>query len=589
MGGLIPQSFIDEILSRVDIVDVIHERVPLRKAGRNYQALCPFHSEKTPSFTVNRDKQFYYCFGCGAHGSAIGFLMEAARLSFIEAVQELANRVGLQLPSTDRSGLNNPPQTQLYEALQSAAHFYAVQLRKHPSAPGAVNYLKQRGLSGIIAAKFGLGYAPPGRDNLLKALGETSAKVQLLLRAGLVIPQKSKGGYYDRFRDRIIFPIQDQRGRVVGFGGRVLGEEDRPKYLNSPETEVFHKGQMLYGVYHARKECKQLTRLLIVEGYMDVISLAQHGVGNAVATLGTALTLEHLEHAFRVAPEVIFCFDGDEAGQRAAWRALEIALPELKAGRYVGFLFLPPGEDPDTLVRKQGSGFFQDPSRIMPLSDFLFNTLCQQIDRASLEGKARLIDRAKPLISKLPPSPLQQLMVKRLAELSDLQADQLIRMIGTKRSLSPGDTETVGSASQQSSRLVKTAIKLLLHEPSLAVMADDPPLLASLECPRVALLVSMLELAQKRPEISAGAMLERWRGTEEEDYFSQLVGEEFLVPEEGIKEEFSGAIARLRELSLKRKREALLKLKTRPDHLTPAEKEELRRTPVPAKGSKEPL
>ncbi len=570
MGGPIPQSFIEDLLSRIDIIDVIDERLPLRKAGRNYQALCPFHTEKTPSFTVSREKQFYYCFGCGAKGSAIGFLMDYAHLSFMEAVRELANRVGLQLPLESQSVLKSPSQTPLYEVLERAARFYTVQLREHPSASRAVSYLKQRGVSDKVAAEFGLGYAPPGWDNLVRALGDPPAKVQSLLRTGLVI-QNARGHPYDRFRDRLMFPIHDQRGRVVGFGGRVLGEGE-PKYLNSPETEIFHKGQELYGLYHAHKAGKQPPRLLIVEGYLDALALVQHGIHNTAATLGTAITKEHLGGAFRVAPEVIFCFDGDEAGGRAAWRALEIALPELKEGRYVGFLFLPQGEDPDSLVRKQGSDLFEDPGRITPLSDFLFSRLCQQVNLASQEGKAHLVYLAKPLLSRLPQGSFQQLLLKRLGELSDLKADQLL--IQAKRSLPPRDPVRVRQG--RSPSLVETAIKLLLYRPALAMEVDSPTLLASLERPGMALLISMLELIQTCPNISCGVILERWRGTKDGSYLGRLAGEEFLIPEEGIKEEFSGAIAQLHKLALKKRREALFETKTLPSHLTPEEKEELR-------------
>lgn len=579
MGTPIPQSFIEDLLSRIDIVDVINERLPLRKAGRNYQALCPFHTEKTPSFTVSRDKQFYYCFGCGAKGSAIGFLMDYAHLGFIEAVRELANRAGLRLPHKTPPVLNSSHPPPLYEALEKAACFYTVQLREHRSAPMAVSYLKQRGLSGNIATEFDLGYAPPGWDNLLQALGGSKAEVQTLLRAGLVI-QNTNGHHYDRFRDRLMFPIHDQRGRVVGFGGRVLGEGE-PKYLNSPETEIFHKGQALYGLYQARKACRQLPRLLIVEGYMDVLALAQHGIHHAVATLGTAITADHLERAFRVAPEVIFCFDGDEAGQRAAWRALEIALPQLKEGRYGGFLFLPPGEDPDSLVRKRGPGLFEDLSKITPLSDFLFSTLCQQVNLTSLDGKARLVDLVKPLLLKLPPGPFSQLLLKRLGELSGLNADQLIPLIHAKPFPPPRDSEKVRVKQGQRPSLVEIAIKLLVHKPLLAMVVDNPSSLASLDKPGVALLVGMLELIQKHPNISHDAILERWSGTEGGSYLSRLAGEKLLIPEEGIKEEFSGAIAQLQRLTHKKRREALLKTKTSPHHLTPAEREELRRTQPP--------
>jgi len=331
MAGPIPQDFIDQLLARVDIVDVVGSRVPLKKAGREFTACCPFHTEKTPSFTVSPVKQFYHCFGCGEHGTAIGFLMAYDRMTFPEAVEELARQVGLEVPHEERPERRGPDPQPLYDVLERAAQHYQQQLRRHPEAQRAIQYLKGRGLSGETAAAFGLGYAPPGWDNLLGAHGTDAEAVKRLDLAGL-LAEGSGGKRYDRFRDRIMFPIRDARGRVIGFGGRVLGDA-KPKYLNSPETPVFHKGRELYGLYEARRVPGAIERLLVVEGYMDVIALAQHGIGNAVATLGTATTTEHLERIFKTAPEVVFCFDGDRAGREAAWKALNAALPQLREGR----------------------------------------------------------------------------------------------------------------------------------------------------------------------------------------------------------------------------------------------------------------
>ncbi|MFM1892488.1 MAG: hypothetical protein RLZ44_1565, partial [Pseudomonadota bacterium] len=355
MAGKIPQRFIDDLIARVDIVDVINQRVPLKKAGHEYKACCPFHDEKTPSFTVSPTKQFYHCFGCGAHGTAIGFLMDYDRLSYPEAIEALADDLGLEVPH--EAGVERGPDlSPLYEILEQAARFYAWQLRRHPDSARAVEYLRQRGVSGEIAADFRIGFAPPGWDNLLRELGGDARAVDSLRGAGL-ISEPEDGKRYDRLRDRIVFPILDARGRVVGFGGRVLGAGE-PKYLNSPETPVFHKGRELYGLYQAKQAVKQLERLLVVEGYMDVVALAQFGIRYAVATLGTATTAEHLEKLFRSVPEVVFCFDGDRAGRDAAWKALETALPLLREGRQARFLFLPEGEDPDTLVRREGAAAF---------------------------------------------------------------------------------------------------------------------------------------------------------------------------------------------------------------------------------------
>ena len=356
MAGNIPQQFIDDLLTRIDVVDVINQRVPLKKAGTEYKACCPFHDEKTPSFTVSQSKQFYHCFGCGAHGSAIRFLMEYDRLSFPDAIEELAASIGLEVPREDgfTPRDNRKP---VYEILEQAARFYAQQLRHHPKANRAIEYLKNRGLSGEIAKTFHLGFAPPGWDNLLKKFGNDEQSLGLLRKAGLI--SEPEGKRYDRFRDRIMFPIHDSRGRVVGFGGRVL-DDGSPKYLNSPETPVFHKGSELYGLWEAKHANKSLPRVLVVEGYMDVIALAQYDIRNAVATLGTAATDQHLEKLFRTAPEVVFCFDGDRAGRDAAWKALNTALPILRDGRQARFLLLPEGEDPDTYVRRIGKDEFMN-------------------------------------------------------------------------------------------------------------------------------------------------------------------------------------------------------------------------------------
>ncbi|MFP4181655.1 MAG: DNA primase, partial [Thiohalospira sp.] len=357
MAGRIPQNFIDDLVSRTDIVEVIGERVPLKRKGREYAACCPFHDERTPSFYVSPEKQFYHCFGCGAHGTALGFLMDYGHLSFPEAVEDLAGRLGLDVPREGDDGRPPAPdRTPLYETLAAAADYYRAMLRRHDQARRAADYLKGRGVSGATARDYGLGFAPPGWRNLLPALGGGEETRKRLVEAGLLI-ERDDGGVHDRFRDRVIFPIHDHRGRPIAFGGRILGDGE-PKYLNSPESPVFHKGRELYGLYEARRALRRLDRLLVVEGYMDVIALAGAGVHHAVATLGTATTADHLDRAFRLTGEVVFCFDGDRAGREAAWRALENALPVLRDGRSVRFLFLPEGEDPDTLVRREGGAAF---------------------------------------------------------------------------------------------------------------------------------------------------------------------------------------------------------------------------------------
>ena len=431
MAGLIPQGFIDDLLNRTDIVDVVQSRLQMKKAGKNYTACCPFHKEKTPSFSVSPDKQFYYCFGCGAGGNALGFIMDHDNLDFPQAVEELAKAAGMEVPRED-SGRNSKPRqptdSPLYPLLEAAAEFYRLALKGHPQRRAAVDYLKGRGLSGEIARDFGLGFAPPGWDNLFKHLSSDSLQQKAMIDAGLLVENADSGKRYDRFRDRVMFPIRDSRGRVIAFGGRVLGD-DKPKYLNSPETPVFHKGQELYGLYEARKHNRNLDEIIVVEGYMDVIALAQQGLRNAVATLGTATSEEHLKRLFRVVPSVLFCFDGDQAGRNAAWRALEAALPSLQDGRKARFLFLPEGEDPDTLVRAEGTDAFR--ARInqhaQPLADYFFQQLTEEADPRSLEGKAHMATLAAPLIDKVPGANLRTLMRNRLSQITGLSGEAVMR------------------------------------------------------------------------------------------------------------------------------------------------------------------
>ncbi len=428
MAGLIPQSFIDDLLNRTDILDVVSSRIQLKKTGKNYSACCPFHKEKTPSFTVSPDKQFYYCFGCGAGGNALGFIMDHDNLDFVQAVEDLAKRAGMDIPREEgrRGKPRQPTDSPLYPLLSAAADYYRQALKSHPARKAAVEYLKGRGLTGEIARDFGLGFAPPGWDNLLKHLGGDNLQLKAMLDAGLLVENPDSGKRYDRFRDRVIFPIRDSRGRVIAFGGRVLGD-DKPKYLNSPETPVFHKGQELYGLFEARKNNRDLDEIMVVEGYMDVIALAQQGIRNAVATLGTATSEEHIKRLFRLVPNILFCFDGDQAGRKAAWRALESALPNLQDGRKIRFLFLPEGEDPDSLVRAEGPDAFRARlvQQAQPLADYFFQQLMQEADPSTLEGKAHLATLAGPLLEKIPGNTLRLLMRQRLGQLTGLSGEAL--------------------------------------------------------------------------------------------------------------------------------------------------------------------
>ncbi|MEE4184559.1 MAG: DNA primase, partial [Gammaproteobacteria bacterium] len=424
MSGRIPQDFINDLVDRTDVVELISTRIQLKKAGREYKACCPFHGEKTPSFTVSPDKGFYHCFGCGAHGTALGFLMEHDRLEFVEAVEELADFHGVAVPREAGAARVTPAQP-LFEPLNRAAQLYREQLR---TTPAAIEYLKQRGLDGNTAARFMIGYAPDRWDFILRELGGTPAQEEALLTAGLTLRNET-GRVYDRFRGRIMFPIRDSRGRVVGFGGRVT-DTGEPKYLNSPETPVFHKGRELYGLYEVRQAERNPARLLVVEGYMDVVALACQGITNAVATLGTATTPDHLQRLFRVTPEIIFCFDGDRAGREAAWRALQVTLPELREGRQVRFLFLDDGEDPDSVVREHGAdGFNARLANSQPLSEYLIAQLKADTDAGSLDGQARLAELARPLLKLLPEGVYRDLLLERLAAEIGLSAARLTQLL----------------------------------------------------------------------------------------------------------------------------------------------------------------
>jgi len=574
MAGRIPQSFIDDLLNRVDIVEVIDARVSLKKAGREYQACCPFHNEKTPSFTVSPGKQFYHCFGCGAHGSAVGFLMDYEHLEFPDAIEELARSVGMEVPHEAASGHRTDHRSNdHYSLLERAERYYRNQLREHAQAANAVEYLKQRGLSGEIAATFGLGYAPPGWDSLLRHLGSDSETQKAAVELGLLV-QKDDNRLYDRFRDRIMFPIRDRRGRTIGFGGRVLGN-DTPKYMNSPESPLFHKGRELYGLFEARKANQKLERLLVVEGYMDVVALAQFGLTHAVATLGTATTAEHLERLYRTVKEVVFCFDGDAAGRRAAWRALENALPVLRDGREARFLFLPEGEDPDSAVRRIGKqAFHQKSVDSIPLSQYFLESLSQQVDTRSVDGRAHLVELARPLLQKLPDSVFRDLMLGQLAQLSGLPAQQLEkRIFGTQQAkpeLPPRQRPHDSSRSP-----VRVAIRLLLEQPELCEQVKHPCGFEDLELPGMPLLVELLEILRQRPHLSTGGILEHWRDRPEQQHLAKLATLPLDLPEEGFAEEFCGAVQRLKEQRTRQRTEQLL-FKNQQAGLTEPEKTELK-------------
>ncbi|MEW7983822.1 MAG: DNA primase [gamma proteobacterium symbiont of Phacoides pectinatus] len=570
MAGKIPAQFIDELITRVDIVDLINGRVALKKAGKEYQACCPFHDEKTPSFTVSRDKQFYHCFGCGAHGTAIGFLMEYDNMGFVEAVEELARQQGVEVPR-EGGHAQGPDHRPLHQTLERAAIYYREQLRGHPQAPRAIDYLRQRGLSGEIAREFGIGFAPPGWDNLIRALGGSREQINLLTTAGMLSRRdEQEGRPYDRFRDRIMFPIRNHRGAVIAFGGRILGD-GKPKYLNSPETPVFHKGRELYGLYEARKALRDIERLLVVEGYMDVVALAQYGVRHSVATLGTATTAEHLEKLYRTTREVVFCFDGDRAGRAAARKALDTAIPQMRDGREARFMFLPEGEDPDSYVRHHGGERFEQlAARATPLSDFLFQCLSDEIDMDSLGGLARLGEEAKPQLDRLPEGLFKEMMYQRLSQMIGVSSTQL-KAAPPPRAL----RRAPGKGFLGTIPPVRRAIALLLSNPRLALCEDLPVAWQRLDLPGITLLTELLELLKAQPNLTTAAVLERWRERPEGRHLQKLAGMLLDLPGEGLAVEFEETLRSLTGRDLDLELEQLLE-KSRTIALTDTEKAQLK-------------
>jgi DNA primase len=544
MAGRISQAFIDDLLDRVDVVEVVGARLDLRKAGKNYTARCPFHDEKTPSFSVSPDKQFFYCFGCGAGGNAIGFVMDYDHVDFPTAVAQLASHAGLSLPAEAvRDDAQSQRRDALHAMLGRADHYYREQLRDHPAAPAAVTYLKQRGVSGQIARDFGIGLAPPGWDNLLNKLGGDADSLALLKECGLLVEQAEEGRLYDRFRHRIMFPIRDTRGRTLGFGARVLGD-DKPKYLNSPETSVFHKGRELYGLYEAQRQLRDNSSLLLVEGYMDVVALAQHGIVNAVATLGTAATAEQLGKAYRYTSEVVFCFDGDAAGRQAARRALETCLPLMSDGRSARFLFLPDGEDPDSLVRKIGAvEFRQLINSALPLSQFLFDISAEGLDLTTPDHCARFSQLVAPLLKRIPLGVFHQLMVVQLAERTGIEQGALAKLLDPVRpeQLPEGQEHSrpvrpkrghhwqFPQATQLPARKMRLSpvqrlIALLVNQPAAVSEIADLNPLKTLELPDIDLLLAVVELLRKHPDYSLNHILGYWRGVYGAEEGERLAG-----------------------------------------------------------------
>ena len=572
MAGRIPRVFINDLIARTDIIDLIDVRVKLKKQGKNYHACCPFHNEKTPSFTVNGEKQFYHCFGCGAHGNALDFLMNYDKLDFVESVEELATMHNLEIPYESGNGPSQIERHQrqtLYQLMTGLNEFYRQSLAQ-PQADKARQYLSARGLSADVIAGFAIGYAPAGWDNVLKRFGGDTENRQSLTDAGMLVTN-DQGRCYDRFRERVMFPIRDKRGRVIGFGGRVLGDA-QPKYLNSPETEIFHKGRQLYGLYEAQQSQPEPARLLVVEGYMEVVALAQYGISYAVASLGTATTTEHIQLLFRATDNVICCYDGDRAGRDAAWRALETALPYMTDGRQLRFMFLPDGEDPDTLVRKEGKAAFE--ARIeqaQPLSTFLFNTLLPQVDLSTPDGTARLSTLALPLIGQVPGETLRiylrQELGNKLGILDDNQLEKLL----------PKNTESTFSrpAPQLKRTTMRILIGLLIQNPELAQLVPSLKGLNAQKLPGLELFIELVNTCLAQPGVTTGQLLEQYRGKNEATTLEKLSTWDDIADKDIAEQTFTDSLNHMFDSVLELRLTELI-ARSRTGGLTPSEREEVR-------------
>ena len=572
MAGRIPRVFINDLLARTDIVDLIDARVKLKKQGKNYHACCPFHNEKTPSFTVNGEKQFYHCFGCGAHGNAIDFLMNYDKLEFVESVEELAAMHNLDIPYEAGNGPSQIERHQrqtLYELLDGLSTFYQQALTQ-PDAEPARQYLSKRGLSDEVIRHFAIGYAPPGWDNALKRFGGNSENRKSLTDAGMLVTN-DKGRSYDRFRERVMFPIRDKRGRVIGFGGRVLGDA-LPKYLNSPETDIFHKGRQLYGLYEAQQSDPNPARLLVVEGYMDVVALGQYGINYAVASLGTSTTAEHIQMLFRVTNNVICCYDGDRAGRSAAWRALETALPYMTDGRQLRFMFLPEGEDPDTLVRKEGKAAFEARmEQAQPLSTFLFNTLLPQVDLSSPDGRAQLSTLALPLISQVPGETLRIYLRQELGNKLGILDDSQLERLMPKQS----DNTQTRQAPTLKRTTMRILIGLLVQNPELAPLVPSLAGLDENKQPGLTLFAELVNSCLAQPGLTTGQLIEQYRGTKEAATLEKLSTWDDIADKDIAEKTFTDALDHLFDSALELRLTELI-ARSRTHGLTPAEREEVR-------------
>jgi DNA primase len=553
MAGRIPKAFIDELIARADIVEVVGARVALKRAGSNYKGLCPFHGEKTPSFTVSPSKGFYHCFGCSAHGSSIGFLMAYDNLEFPEAVEALAEMMGLEVPrETTGQPERKEENEDLYALLREADQIYRAALR---SSETAIAYVKKRGIDGPTAGRFGIGYAPNAWDTVLRALGTSDDRIAKLVQAGLVVTNDS-GRRYDRFRDRIMFPIRNARGQVIGFGGRVL-DSGEPKYLNSPETPVFRKGHELYGLFEAKQNPGRPKQIIVVEGYLDVASLVQHGVENVVATLGTATTTENLRRLTRLTDKILFCFDGDRAGRAAAWRALETALPYGGGTLELKFLLLPEGDDPDSFVRSQGPDTFRAlAEKAYPLSDFLVKELATRVDLNTVDGRSRFQAVAKPLLKRLPEGTYRAAVMDAFGSELHLKPEVLNQMMADEAPPAPPPRPVLAGGKRKTR--VQHVISLALHYPEAAARLDEPGSLEQLTQPGADLLRAVLALARSLPAPTTAQLLEHFRDDPNFKHLEKLVVEEPLDGPEAAQQVLSDTLALLAEESRKSRAAAAL-------------------------------
>ena len=564
MTGRIPQNFIDEVLRRTDIVDLIGASIRLKKTGKNYSACCPFHNEKSPSFSVNREKQFYHCFGCGASGNALSFVMQHEHREFIDGLEYLANKAGMSLPETSQQQ-NQVSRQPLYDILEAAAQFFEQQLQSSPQRDKAQAYLQKRGLDSATIQQWRIGYAPAGWDNLVKALADTPEKQALLLEVGLIVHQEQRDSYYDAMRERVIFPIRDFRGRVIAFGGRVL-DDSKPKYLNSPESPIFHKGEELYGFYESKQAKQNFTKVMVVEGYLDVIAVHQAGLPFAIATLGTATSTTHLERIFRSVSEVVFCFDGDNAGRKAAWRALESTLPTLKEGVGANFVFLPDGHDPDSLVKAEGTEAFNQRLREgLSLADFLFNHLSIDLRLDSLEGKSRLASLAKPFIEKVPVGVYRQLLWQRLSQLTGLDEQALkSAMPLAAPTVTPNTNYETAKTTPTSQpkrhyqtmsnppKLRSLAGRSSLSDKAIQLLLQKPDAVLHLELTHIPLngetdlLLEIIKFCQAQPDSTSISILGAWQGTEEGQHLQALAEDTAFIPALNVEEELHDILNQLK-------------------------------------------